>query len=117
MKRAIIPEQPVPASLADLQEHHQAAASLQGATSSSSSSTIYSGPIGSLQTGDYVAVYVQQLGGTSTLLGQPLARTGIQEFAQVFGSTTPGLQQIPPWVHVAVLGEEHDQRLAATAGL
>jgi hypothetical protein len=120
MKRAIIPEQPVPASLADLQQHQQAATSLQGATSSSSSSnssTVYSGPVSSLQTGDYVAVYVQQLGGTSTLLSQPLARTSIQEFAQVFGSTTPGLQQIPPWLHTAVLGEEHDERLAATAGL
>lgn len=116
MKRAIIPEQPVPASLSDLQQHLQAAISLHDATSGNSS-TVYSGPLSSLQTGDYVAVYVQQLGGTSTLLSQPLARTSIQEFAQVFGGTTPGLQQIPPWVRTAVLGEEHDKRLAATAGM
>lgn len=88
MKRVIIPEQPVPASLADLQRH--------ALSSSSSSSSSYAGPVSSLAAGDYVAVLVQQLGGTSTLLSKPLARTSIQEFVAVFGSTTPGLA--PGWL-------------------
>lgn len=125
MKRAIIPEQPVPASLADLQQHLQGAAAwLQGAAAgpsngSSSGSRVYSGPVSSLQAGDYVAVYVQQLGGTSTLLSQPLAKTSICEFARVFGSTTPGVQAVPAWLlaagAAAPAGEE-EQRLRATAG-
>jgi hypothetical protein len=123
MKRAIIPEQPVPASLADLQQHLQGAAAwLQGAAagpSNGSSSPVYSGPVSSLQAGDYVAVYVQQLGGTSTLLSQPLAKSSIREFARVFGSTTPGAQAVPAWLLAATVAAapgEEEQRLRATAG-
>lgn len=97
MKRAIIPEQPVPASLAALQQHM---GGLSGSSSSTGSSSLplYDGPVSSLQTGDYVAVLVRQLGGTSTLLSQPLAKTSVREFAQVFGTTTPGAHHLPPWL-------------------
>jgi hypothetical protein len=116
MKRAIIPEQPVPASLAALQQHVQAA----GLQVSSSTSTfpLYTGPVSSLQTGDYVAVLVRQLSGTSTLLSQPLAKTSVQEFAQVFGSTTPGVQQLPPWLQAGDLAGSQwvEEGLEAAAG-
>jgi hypothetical protein len=109
MKRVIIPDQQVPASLAALQQHAQLLppqASGPSSSNGSSSSSCggsradhgYSGPVSSVQTGDYVAVLVRQLGGTSTLLSQPLAKTSIQEFAQVFGTSTPGLQHIPDWL-------------------
>jgi hypothetical protein len=97
MKRVIIPEQQVPASLAALMQHSQQQPP-QALSSSSRANHEYSGPVSSLRTGDYVAVLVKQLGGTSTLLSQPLAKTSIQEFAQVFGTSTPGLQQIPAWM-------------------
>lgn len=121
MKRAIIPEQPVPASLAALQQHVQAAG-LQELPVSSSTSTfpLYTGPVSSLQTGDYVAVLVRQLSGTSTLLSQPLAKTSVQEFAQVFGSTTPGVQQLPPWLQAGgdLAGSQWvEERLEAEAGI
>jgi len=95
MKRAIVPELPVPASLRALQQY---AEGLGHHKSSSSSTPVYTGPVSSLGTGDYVAVFVQQLSGTSTLLSQLLAKTSIAEFARVFGSTTPGLQQVPAWL-------------------
>lgn len=124
MKRAIIPEQPVPASLAALQQHLQATSPQQASAAAGSygSSPVYSGPVSSLQTGDYVAVYVQQLSGTSTLLSQPLARTSIQEFARVFGSTTPSEQQMPAWLPsmlavTSAVGSDSDEGLTATAGL
>lgn len=103
MKRAIIPEQQVPSSLAALLQHSQQQLPPQALTISigscgSRAEHGYSGPVSSLQTGDYVAVLVRQLGGTSTLLSQPLARTSIREFAQVLGTSTPGLQQIPAWM-------------------
>lgn len=53
-------------------------------------------PLSSLQTGDYVAVLVQRLAGTSTLISQPLAKTTIAEWGQMVGSTTPG--QAPAWL-------------------
>lgn len=100
MKRAIIPEHPVPTSLAVLQQHVGSSLSC----STSSSLPVYAGPVSSLQTGDYVAVLVRQLGGTSTLLSQPLAKTSVKEFAQVFGSTTPGAQQLPSWLQAGGFG-------------
>lgn len=101
MKRAIVPELPVPASLRALQQYAEGLGHHK--SSSSSSTPVYTGPVSSLGTGDYVAVFVQQLSGTSTLLSQPLARTSIEEFARVFGSTTPGLQPVPAWMwHVAL---------------
>lgn len=122
MKRAIIAEHPVPASLADLQQHLQGTSTQQPLAVSGSycSSPVYSGPVSSLQTGDYVAVYVQQLSGTSTLLSQPLAKTSIQEFARVFGSTTPSVEQIPSWLPnmlavTSAVGSDSDEGL--TAGL
>lgn len=96
MKRAIIPEQPLPTSLTALQKHlhsqHVPSTKLARDCKigwNSSDLNSYTGPTAAVEKGDYVAVYVQELAGTSTLISQPLAKTTIREFVDVFGSTTP----------------------------
>lgn len=106
MKRAIIPEQLLPSSLAHLQQQLVQIPGLNGAVQpplvgsggGSISVWAYSGRVSSVGTGDYVAVLVERLAGSSTLMSKPLAKTTIQEFVQVFGSSTPAQEQIPGWL-------------------
>ena len=93
MKRVIIPEQPVPSSLRALQQH---CAGLQ--PNHQQQQQLYTGPVSGLGTGDYVAVLVQQVVGSSTLLSVPLARTSIQEFAAVLGGTIVSADKAPVWL-------------------
>lgn len=79
MKRVVFDDAPVPGSLSGL-----------GLESQGLSQHV------SVIPGDYVAVQVLQIVSNSTLLAQPLARTSIREFVQLFGSTTPG-QVALPW--------------------
>uniref|UniRef100_A0A383WC25 Uncharacterized protein n=1 Tax=Tetradesmus obliquus TaxID=3088 RepID=A0A383WC25_TETOB len=94
MKRVIIPEQPVPSSLRALQQH---CAGLR-LDPQQQQQQLYAGPLSSLGTGDYVAVLVQQVVGSSTLLSVPLARTSIQEFAAVLGGTIVSADEAPAWL-------------------
>jgi hypothetical protein len=93
MKRVIIPEQPVPSSLCALQQQF---AGLP--YDAQQQQQLYMGPVSSLGTGDYVAVLVQQVVGSSTLISVPLARTSIQEFASVLGSTIISADKAPAWL-------------------
>jgi hypothetical protein len=92
MKRVIIPEQPVPSSLRALQQH------CSTGLWPDRQQQLYAGPVSSLSTGDYVAVLVREVVGSSTLLSVPLAKTSIQEFAQVLGGTIIGADQAPGWL-------------------
>lgn len=138
MKRVIIKEQKLPVSLGSLQQHWQ----MRSAAASSrqhwdlDNSVLQQqarleqymtegclGPVASAGVGDYVAVQVQQVVGHSTLICVPLAKTSISEFAAVFGSCTPGIQQIPAWLQQLMLLQggcafgDMGQQIAAHAGM
>jgi hypothetical protein len=89
MKRVIMLEQLLPASLVQLQQQQQLGSSQAAAGPPT-------GPLVPVGTGDYVAVRVRELAGRATLISEPLCRTSIAEFVRVFGSTTP--QQVPAWL-------------------
>jgi hypothetical protein len=102
MKRAIIPEQPLPPSLDHLRQrlalqsqHGAAAASLVAGSAGDA------GPVAHVGSGDYVAVLVTHLAGTGTLLSTPLARTSTAEFVRVFGTSTPSHTDVPGWLAAA----------------
>jgi hypothetical protein len=96
MKRVIIPEQPVPSSLRALQQH--CSTRLWPDPYQQQQQGVYVGPVSSLSTGEYVAVLVREVVGSSTLLSVPLAKTSIQEFAQVLGGTIVSADQAPGWL-------------------
>jgi hypothetical protein len=96
MKRVIIPEQPVPSSLRALQQ--QCGTGLWPDYQQQQQQGLYAGPVSSLRSGDYVAVLVREVVGSSTLLSVPLAKTSIQEFAQVLGGTIVSADQAPGWL-------------------
>lgn len=58
-----------------------------------------------LAAGDYAAVYVRSA-GASTLYAEPLARTSLQEFVKIFGSTLPAKR----WHGVSRLHSNHQRQ-------
>jgi len=111
MKRAIIPEQALPKSLASLKQQHmqqqqqqqqQRRRGMNQLQQQWQQHSSHSSMLSKVGPGDYVAVLVQQVAGTGTLLSVPLAKTSVQEFAAVFdGSTTPDVQLTPRWLQAA----------------
>ncbi len=59
------------------------------------------GPTVEVGTGDYVAVLVQAVVGTATLLTVPLARTSVTEFAALLGGTIVARGDVPEWARAA----------------